>query len=299
MIGVFTTLQVYVLPPMPDNPNAVLALAGHRLLALEGPDAARFAHAQFMSDVAGLADGRWQWSGWLAPKGRVLALFALLRLDAQRLWLLLPDADPETLAAQLRRFVFRSKLAIDVRADLAVAGAFAGDAQASGAAIAMRGTDSVALDFGGDGGARTLSIAPAGAGPGDDAAAVDAWRAYDLAHGLPRLGEGQADRWTPQQLSLDRLRAYSVKKGCYPGQEIVARTHFLGQAKRGLVLLEGDAPLAAEAPVHAGGAAAGSIVCTAGALGLAVLPLERDPAIALDVGGATVRERPLQGGLAR
>jgi folate-binding protein YgfZ len=290
---------------MRDNPNTAFALAGHRLLALEGPDAARFAHAQFMSDVAGLADGRWQWSGWLTPKGRVVALFALLRLDARRLWLLLPDAEPEALAAQLRRFVFRSKLAIDVRADLAVSGAFAADAQARDSVIAMRGADALALDLGAGGGARTVSIAharvdadPVDAGPGD-AAANDAWRAFDLAHGLPRLDDTQADRWTPQQLSLDRLRAYSVKKGCYPGQEIVARTHFLGQAKRGLVLLEGDAPLAPGATVHAGGAAAGNLVCAEGMLGLAVLPLERDPAAALDVAGVAVRERALQGGLER
>ena len=51
-----------------------------------------------MSDVTGLADGHWQWSGWLTPKGRVIALFALLRFDAQTLWLLLPDADPRRIA---------------------------------------------------------------------------------------------------------------------------------------------------------------------------------------------------------
>lgn len=304
MIGVFTTAQVYVLPPMPDNPSTPFALAGHRLLALQGLDAVRFAHAQFMSDVAGLPDGHWQWSGWLTPKGRVVALFALLRLDAQRLWLLLPDADPEVLAVQLRRFVFRSKLAIEARPDLAVSGVFAADAQARGAAMAMRGSDSVALDFGGDGGARTLSIAPssdASSGAAGTCASPEppAWREFDLVHGLPRLDDAQADRWTPQQLSLERLRAYSVKKGCYPGQEIVARTHFLGQAKRGLVLLEGDAPLAADGAVHVGGAASGQLVCAAGALGLAVLPLERDSSAPIDVDGAAVRERPLLGGLAR
>ena len=283
---------------MPDNPNTAFALAGHRLLALEGPDAARFAHAQFMSDVTSLADGQWQWSGWLTPKGRVLALFALLRLDAQRLWLLLPDADPEALAAQLRRFVFRSKVAIEPRPELGVTGAFAADAQGHGARIAMHDAESVALDFGGEGGARTLAISPVDAAPAD-AAAVLAWRAFDLAHGLPRLCDGQADRWTPQQLSLDRLRAYSVKKGCYPGQEIVARTHFLGQAKRGLALLEGDAPLAPEAAVNVGGAASGNLVCAAGTLALAVLPLERDAAAPITVDGVVVRERPLQGGLSR
>lgn len=303
MIGVFTTAQVYVLPPMPDNPSTRFALPGHRILALEGPDAARFAHAQFMSDVAGLPDGHWQWSGWLTPKGRVLALFALLRLDAQRLWLLLPDAAPEALAAQLRRFVFRSKVVLAVRTDLAVAGAFAADAQARGAALAVGGDGAVVLDAGGDGGARTLAISAGGsfddAPTLQDPALERAWREFDLAHGLPRLDEGQIDRWTPQQLSLDRLRAYSVKKGCYPGQEIVARTHFLGQAKRGLVLLEGDAPLAGGAPVRVGDADAGAVVSAAGALGLAVLPLERDASAPIGIAGAAMRERPLLGGLAR
>ena len=55
-----------------------------------------------------------------------------------------------------------------------------------------------------------------------------------MRHGLPRLPASQREQWTPQQLALDRLAAYSVKKGCYPGQEIVARTHFLGKAKRSL-----------------------------------------------------------------
>lgn len=264
---------------MPDNPSTVFPLAGHRLLALRGPDAVRFAHAQFMSDVAALPDGQWQWSGWLTPKGRVLALFALLRLDPQQLWLVLPDAEPRALADGLRRFVFRSKVAIEARPDLAATGAFAADAQARGAVLAMRAPESVALDMGGDGGARTLAIAPeiapeiasAGAGavaaaPGaaTDAGDAGAWRAFDLAHGLPRLDGAQVDRWTPQQLSLDRLRAYSVKKGCYPGQEIVARTHFLGQAKRGLRRLETAAAAAPGDPVAGiDGTPAGEVVCTA------------------------------------
>jgi folate-binding protein YgfZ len=285
---------------MPDNPSSPFALPGYRLLALEGPDAVRFAHAQFMSDVAGLADGQWQWSGWLTPKGRVVALFALLRLDAQRLWLLLPDADPEGLAAQLRRFVFRAKVALRAREDLAVAGTFARDDRAHGATLAVGDVDSVSLDLGSDGGPRTLAIGPAATQPAAaDPVAEAAWRAFDLAHGLPRLPAGQAEQWTPQHLSLDRLRAYSVKKGCYPGQEIVARTHFLGQAKRGLALLEGVAALAPGGAVHVGGQPGGNVVCAEGPLALAVLPLERDSGAVLDVDGVVVRERPLHDGLAR
>lgn len=283
---------------MLDNPNPGFALADHRVLALQGPDAVRFAQAQFMSDVAGLADGHWQWSGWLTPKGRVIALFALLKLDSQQLWLLLPDADPEALAADLRRFVFRSKLTLQARLELCVTGAFANDSQARASAIDVRGEASVTMDLSGEGGTRALAIAP-GAAAVDDPAALASWRAFDLAHGLPRLDASQVDRWTPQQLSLDRLQAFSVKKGCYPGQEIVARTHFLGQAKRGLVLLQGDAPLPNAAEVFAGDRVAGTIVSTALQLALAVLPLQREPDLALSVDGADVRERPLQTGLAR
>ena len=68
---------------MPDNLQAAdrpaFALPDHRVIALDGRDAIAFAQAQFMNDVAPLAVGRWQWNGWLTPKGRVIALFALLQ----------------------------------------------------------------------------------------------------------------------------------------------------------------------------------------------------------------------------
>ena len=297
MIVVFTAVQVYVQPAMPDKPNTPFTLAGHRVLAMRGPDALRFAHAQFMSDVAGLADGHWHWSGWLTPKGRVVALFALLRLDAEHLWLVLPDADPEALAAQLRRFVFRSKVALEPRGDLRVGGAFAPPLQARGGMLAGSGDAGFELDLGGDGGARAMRLGPAAATEVDDAL-VARWTTADLAHGLPRLDASQSGEWTPQQLSLERLRAFSVKKGCYPGQEIVARTHFLGQAKRGLVLLESDALIDVGAEVIGDGQAIGTVVSAMDGLALAVLPLARE-ADSLTAGGAAVRERPLLGGLSR
>src|SRR5690606_20337507 len=89
----------------------MFALPDHHLVTLRGRDATAFAQAQFMSDVAALADGQWQWSGWLMPKGRVIALFALLKADSETIALVLHDADPAQFAAQLQRFVFRSKVA--------------------------------------------------------------------------------------------------------------------------------------------------------------------------------------------
>jgi folate-binding protein YgfZ len=221
---------------MSDNPQLpphTRFRLGFGVVTLAGPDAVKFAHAQCMSDVAALAPGHWQWSGWLTPKGRVIALFALVKLDEQTLWLVVPDADAKALAEQLKRFVFRSKVTIQARDDLVVAGTFAAPAQASAARLAGDAEVGVELDLGGEGGARCVRI---GREPvADDADALARWTRFDLAHGLPRLPPEQAGQWTPQMLSLERLRAFSVKKGCYPGQEIVARTHFLGQAKRGVV----------------------------------------------------------------
>ena len=99
-------------------------------------------------------------------------------------------------------------------------------------------------------------------------------------------------------MSLDRLNAFSVKKGCYPGQEIVARTHFLGQAKRGLALFVADAPVPAGAEVMAGERAIGTVASVQDRLLLAVLPLERDET-ALSADGAALHAMPLLGGLQR
>ncbi len=263
---------------MLDNPDISWhTLSDHSLLSLTGRDALAFAQSQFMNDVSALGEGEWQWNGWLTPKGRVVALFQLLRIDSDTVWVVLSDADAETLAASLRRFVFRSKVRIDVRADLRITGRLRASERSSGRHWTGSADDGIELDLSGDGGGRALRVVPIASAPAEDAAAMLAWKRLDLAHGWPRLEASQREQWTPQQLSLDRLGAYSVKKGCYPGQEIVARTHFLGQAKRGLArLLITDAmavgsPLALE---QSDGRSLGTVIAIAGDTALAVVALE-------------------------
>ncbi len=324
---------------MPDNPQTPMApwfpLSDHRLIALSGRDVVAFAHAQTMNDVAALADGEWHWNGWLTPKGRVIALFALLRLDTDTVWLVLPDADADAFVAQLRRFVFRSKVTIAIRDDLRVSGRLQASDLASGNHFVRdfstgnaveTGSETIELDMSGELGTdhpgRSLRIGPAVETPLDGIdmeqsdlkkSGPEQWRRADLEHGWPRLDASQTEQWTPQQLSLERLRAYSVKKGCYPGQEIVARTHFLGQAKRGLVLVRSASPLAPGAelisPGSNGDTKVGTVVSTAGDIALAVVSLDlldatlqtnESPA----AGGASCNPsawstRPLRTGLAR
>lgn len=271
------------------------ALPGIASLTLEGRDAVAFAQAQFMSDVAALGPGHWHWSGWLTPKGRVIALFALLKHGDDTLRLLLLDADPAAFATQLQRYVFRSKVVVRVDEGMPATGAFLAPTEAAGARFAVLG-EGIELDFGTAAQPRTLRVGTAAA---PDVSAALAWRQADLAHGLPRLPHSQADVWTPQQLSLERLKAYSVKKGCYPGQEIVARTHFLGQAKRGLMRLGGAGvtDLGDVLPPE-GERALGQLVCAAGDQALAVLPLDAGDG-PFRAGGLPCTRLPLLDGLAR
>jgi len=287
-----------------DAVSSTFPLPGWQVVEAAGADAAAFLQAQTMNDVRALEPGRWQWNGWLNPKGRLIALFALAMLDAQRFWLVLPDAPAADVAERLRRFVFRSKAKIAALDAARASGAFSAPMAAKGSLFshaATDGGDTIAFDLGGEGGPRTLAIGTGTLDPEpaarDSEPVVERWAAFDLAHGLPRLPAAQSEAWTPQMLSLERLHAYSLKKGCYPGQEIVARTHYLGQAKRALARLSGS-NLAVGREIRAGDRALGTIVSVAGDEALAVLAAER-PESGWTCEGMPCVERHLQDGLAR
>jgi tRNA-modifying protein YgfZ len=318
-----------------DAVSAAFPLPGWQVVEVAGSDAAAFLQAQTMNDVRLLAPGQWQWNGWLNPKGRVIALFALIALDAGEFLLLVPDFPAEELVVRLQRFVFRSKVRLRMRDDVKCLGTFAQPLHAAASAIdrtTQGETQLIELDLGAQGGGRTLrleggqlALLPTGQGGvarqmrGHEAAAVPSrdsstslvrpltpapfpvgegrWAAFDLAHGLPHLALEQSEQWTPQMLSLERLNAFSLKKGCYPGQEIVARTHYLGQAKRSLARLSGT-NLVVGADVVANGRTLGTIIDSSGEEALAVLAADR-PQGSWECSGSVCRELTLRPGLER
>ncbi|MEO6102382.1 MAG: folate-binding protein [Pseudoxanthomonas sp.] len=292
--------------------SAFFALQRWSVLSCAGPDAAAFLQAQTMNDVRGLTPGAWQWNGWLTAKGRVVALFVLLRVREDAFMLIVPDLPATELGAELQRFVFRSKLRLEALPEGCVFGQFDQPAPAGRAELALEtGDGSWTLNLGTPDQPRHLRVIPRGISVqvsadssdppnGDSDAGSLRWLIEDLRFGLPRLSGAQRATWTPQMLSLQRLRAFSLSKGCYPGQEIVARTHYLGKAKRSLRLLSG-------AGLHDGGevraedgALLGSILCSdaSGSLALAVLASDAGSA-ALVVAGGQARELPLRDGLQR
>jgi len=248
-------------------------LSSFPVLEITGPDAVAFAHAQFSNDLAALGDGRWQWNAWLNPQGRVRAFFALLRLDAQHLRLILRGGDATVFADALRRYVFRAKVTIQLAEgvangvdDAAVLTALGIEAP-SGDSIARNGGESaIAMP----GGKRWLL---AGATP-MKRAAHDRWTLADIRDGIPLITPPLQEEALPHWLGLLRLGAVSVKKGCYPGQEITSRLHFKGGNKRSLYRLTFDQAAAPETgtPILAeNGERAGQIVTACDGEALAIV----------------------------
>ena len=218
-----------------------------------------FAHAQFMNDVKACAAGALAMERLAdaeRTRDRAVRAAQAWRRTARGCCCRMPmrRRSPPRCSASC----FRSKLTIDgARRPARVSGSFSAPRSAPRAPFsqAMR-TTGIELDLGGDGG-RAHAAHRATTRRRLDADAACAGARSTSSTGLPRLPPSQAEQWTPQMLSLDRLRAFSVKKGCYPGQEIVARTHFLGQAKRGLALFEAAARIAVGGEVDDGERVAG------------------------------------------
>ena len=285
----------------PALPSGRCQLPEHEVLQLRGRDALEFFQRQCMNDLRELdAVGCWQWNGLLGPKGRLQVLLAALRVADDALWLILPDGDAAGLADRLRGVQFRSRLQIE-RLETSCTGVFGGAPWPLPRRTAMAVGGGWTLSFGSPGRERELRLQPTPAAPeaaGDAVAGAD-WWAENLRHGLPRLAGAQRDRYTPQMLGLQRLAAFSVKKGCYPGQEIVARTHFLGQSKRALVRLGAPRALLADERVRCGSNDSTVLDYAAGSgehVGVAVLPLEATAdACLLDDGAEAIRLPFLEG----
>lgn len=164
-----------------------------------------------------------------------------------------------------------------VREDLQVEGLFA-RGPVRGNEIAGDADVGVELDLGAEGGARTLRVRPV-AGARQDAARTARWALFDLEHGLPRLPASQARQWTPQQLSLQRLRAFDPDKIGISG-ETMAQMRLPDRTKRGLALFECDASVRVGTEVTADAEPPGTVIASIDADGrhvvLAVLPLERE-----------------------
>lgn len=238
----------------PNTLCGALRLADWGLIRAQGTDAASFLHGQLTQDVTALPLTQARLGGYCSPKGRLLASFVFWKADAETL-LLACSADllPATLK-RLSMFVLRAKCKLsDASAELAVwglAGAEAlawlgADAPAAPGAVTRRGEAFVVRLADAEGQPRCLLVQPAAAEPPAlPALSAAAWAWLEVRSGVVRIGAATLEQFVPQMVNLELVGGVNFQKGCYPGQEIVARSQYRGTLKRRAQAFDCDAPLA-------------------------------------------------------
>jgi tRNA-modifying protein YgfZ len=194
------------------------------VLRARGPDAISFLQGQLSNDCTRLQAGQWQLSGYHTPQGRAIALLRLTLLGPDDVLAVLPLELVAVVVTRLKRFVLRAKVQIsDESAHWQVRG-FSGPAPdlPAGAAGAAYGRS------------RHLVVAPGSPEVAADSVigTRDDWVACDIEEGLPQVYLATSEAFVAQMLNLDVTGGIALDKGCYTGQEIIARAHYRGQVKR-------------------------------------------------------------------
>ncbi|AEG93078.1 CAF17-like 4Fe-4S cluster assembly/insertion protein YgfZ [Ramlibacter tataouinensis] len=224
------------------------------IIRVEGEDAASFLHGQLTQDFALLGPGEARLAAFCNAKGRMLASFVGFKQGATTVLLVTPR---EVLAPALKRlsmFVLRAKAKLtDATAHFMLQG-LAGSAVAQVAGqpvaapwrrVALGGADLVTLPPA-DGQPRALWIAPSGTPvPAGAPLETSHWQWGEVRSAVAWITAPVVEAFVPQMLNYESVGGVSFKKGCYPGQEVVARSQFRGTLKRRAWLAHAQAELAA------------------------------------------------------
>jgi tRNA-modifying protein YgfZ len=226
----------------------VIPVTHFDLLRFSGPDAKTFLQGQLTCDLDQVTPDQAQFGGYCTPKGRLLANFMLMSMR-QGYLMQLPADVAASVAERLRKFVLRSEVKIERESNLRVLG-LAGPAapallqqelgvsprgrlamghHARASVVRLPGEDFLIIAASTEMAALWETMAklavPAGA---------ECWNWAQIRAGVPWITAATQDQFLPQMIGLDAIGGVSFDKGCYTGQEIVARTHYLGDVKRKL-----------------------------------------------------------------
>lgn len=242
--------------PAPQSLESFMApLTTLGLIAVTGEDAASFLHGQLTNDVAQLDAGVARLAGYCSPKGRLLATFLMWR-DEQAIWLQLPRALQPAIQKRLQMFVMRAKARLaDASPERAVLG-LVGPATANALAQWFPVLPTAPYDKIDNSHGTLIRLADAVDSPRYQwIAPVDiltaawpelarhltptaglAWRLSEIRAGVPGIVQATQEQFVPQMINFELIGGVNFKKGCYPGQEIVARSQYLGKLKRRTML---------------------------------------------------------------
>lgn len=197
------------------NPLSYLSV-----IRLRGADVQQFLHNQLSAEINALQAGQATFADLCQIKGRVIALL-LVQLDEEGAFLVCAKQLAKAVAKRLGMFVLRDDVQISIEPGLAVFGV--------GNDTEMPTQDCIEPLPG-------LAYL-IGERRGDDSE-DNTWKATELAHGIAWLNAASTEKFLPQMLGHESIGALNFRKGCYPGQEIIARTHYLGKLKRNALLAE-------------------------------------------------------------
>lgn len=281
-------------------------LQQYGVLQVTGEDARAFLHAQLTNDIEHLAPGESRYAGWCSAKGRLLATFLVVPCTSGFLLQLSRDL-ASAVAKRLSMFILRSRVKLADATDQWVQlGLWGPGAVEQLAALGVQAPGGE-LGVGEAGGAIAVRIESrrflvlAGADAGDRLSPEgtgDEWTLAEVRAGRPLIVEATQDRFVPQMVNLELAGGVDFRKGCYPGQEIVARAQYRGAVKRRMYRLRGG-PLRPGQELYcdaAPGEASGNVVNAAGGEALAVLQVaavESGLPIRVQPRGATLEPLPL------
>lgn len=227
----------------------LVSLNDFALLRFSGADARNFLHGQLTCDVMALQPGRGSYGGYCSPKGRLLASFLLVN-EGETYAMILPATLAEAIRKRLTMYVLRSKVGISTPPAVLL-GAHGADCSKTLGSLQVAAPEApyqvvvagerCAIRLPGD---RVMVMVPGT----DSIPALDAddggWQRQDIEAGIPFILPATQEQFVPQMVNLDLIGALSYSKGCYPGQEIVARTHYLGRLKQRMYHVSAPAVLA-------------------------------------------------------
>ena len=235
------------------------------VLSVTGADAREFLHAQLTIDIRNLAPERAALAGWCSAKGRLLATFLVIASPQGYMLQLARDLAP-AVAKRLAMFVLRSKVKVSDESDAWAQFGIWGSTEKVNRVSWSENRVDVPVEDGRFVRLERVASSPSMQCSGDE----EAWALQEIRAGRPLISAATQDQFVPQMVNLETLGGVDFQKGCYPGQEVVARAQYRGQVKRRMVRL----PLPAGTRLKPGEVwNGGTVVDSAGGEVLAVMPV--------------------------
>lgn len=207
-----------------------------------GADAASFLHGQLTNDFSGLGMGDARLAGYCSAKGRLLASFIAWKSAPEEILL---ACHASVLSATLKRlgmFVLRAKCKLsDASAEVPLWGVAGDAALVAGLSVwGKRDVDGSQVIRLPDALGQPRALVASPATPLESTLPLDTWQWLDVQSGVTTIEAATVEQFVPQMLNFERVGGVNFQKGCYPGQEIVARAQYRGTVKRRTFLFDVD-----------------------------------------------------------